>query len=84
MNKEDILHAQEMQNKKRILLVDDQEINLLTAQARIKKNLVNIVCDLARGGREAINMCLNNSYDLILMDIQMPIIGGIEATKKIR
>lgn len=84
VNLEDVVLSQENHNKKRVLLVDDQEINLLTAQAKIKKNLTNIVCDLARGGKEAISMCLNNDYDLILMDIQMPVVNGIEATKKIR
>jgi CheY-like chemotaxis protein/signal transduction histidine kinase/HPt (histidine-containing phosphotransfer) domain-containing protein len=84
IKKEEFLLAQETQNMKKILLVDDQEINLLTSQAKIKKNLSNIICDLARGGKEAIEKSSKNDYDLILMDIQMPDINGIDATRKIR
>jgi len=38
----------------------------------------------ARDGVEACNKAFENNYDLILMDVQMPIMGGMEATQKIR
>ena len=70
--------------KKKILLVDDQEINLMITKLKLEKMLPHISCDIARGGKEAINMAKQNKYWLILMDIQMPDINGIEATKHIR
>jgi CheY-like chemotaxis protein/HPt (histidine-containing phosphotransfer) domain-containing protein len=70
--------------KKKILLVDDQEVNLITTKSKIEKILLYISCDIARSGKEAISMAKQNKYQLILMDVQMPEISGIEATRKIR
>jgi CheY-like chemotaxis protein len=70
--------------RKKILLVDDQEVNLIITKLKLEKIFPEISCDIARGGEEAIRMANQNKYQLILMDIQMPEIDGIAATKLIR
>src|SRR5690606_24009345 len=85
-----ILSAEEIEKlktetkKRKILLVDDKEVNLITIKSKIEKTLFHIHCDIAIGGKEAINMAKEADYHLILIDIQMPEINGIEAAKKIR
>ena len=84
LSEEEVRRAKLEGKKKKILLVDDQEVNLITTKSKLEKILLYVSCDIARGGKEAINMAKHNKYQLILMDVQMPEISGIEATKKIR
>ncbi|MFD0964941.1 tetratricopeptide repeat-containing hybrid sensor histidine kinase/response regulator [Pseudofulvibacter geojedonensis] len=67
---------------KHILLVEDVKINqLITKKTLAKKEITCIAVD---NGTEAINQAKENKFDLILMDIHMPGISGIEATTAIR
>ena len=73
-----------IQNKDlKILVVDDNEINLLLISEILKKLKVTSF-SLARNGQIAIDECLEKSFDIILMDINMPILNGIEATNILR
>ncbi len=65
-----------------ILLVEDNEINQFIAEELLQKGGYSV--DIANHGQEALQMLTNNTYDLILMDIQMPIMDGLTATQKIR
>ncbi|MBX9449563.1 MAG: tetratricopeptide repeat protein [Taibaiella sp.] len=68
-----------------ILLVEDNEFNILVAEETMKELLPNVRIDRAYNGKEAVDMLeQGHSYDLILMDIQMPVMNGIEATQAIR
>ncbi len=67
---------------KLILIVDDMETNLLTAKALIDK--LGYVTDQAENGLKAVQQHKEKSYDLILMDCQMPVMDGYEATHQIR
>jgi len=84
LSEEEARRARLEGKKKKILLVDDQEVNLITTKSKLEKILLYVSCDIARSGKEAISMAKQNKYQLILMDVQMPEINGIEATKKIR
>ncbi|MDR1656395.1 MAG: response regulator [Deltaproteobacteria bacterium] len=66
----------------KILLAEDNEVNQLVA-CRLLKN-AGFEVDVANNGAEAVEMVKSGAYDLVLMDIQMPVMDGLTATKAIR
>jgi PAS domain S-box-containing protein len=66
----------------RVLLVEDNEINQEVAIGQLED--AELFVDLAENGAVAVRMVRENDYDIVLMDMQMPVMDGIEATRAIR
>lgn len=67
---------------KRILIVEDNENNLYLVRFILERNGYTVI--EARNGVSGVEMAVKEKPDLILMDIQLPDISGLEATKRIR
>lgn len=67
---------------KHILVVEDNKINQMITRKILEKR--NIKCQVADNGMDAIKLVETNDFDVVLMDIHMPGISGIEATHEIR
>ena len=87
-NKEDVANLKKVSvdieqfKGKKILLVEDNDLNAEITIEILKE--ANFVVDRVFNGQECVDILKNNDYDAILMDIQMPIKNGYEATKEIR
>lgn len=66
---------------KRVLVVDDHKLNRMVALEMLKKWGAKV--SLAENGLEAVKACLSETFDIVLMDLQMPEMDGFEATAKI-
>jgi CheY-like chemotaxis protein len=66
----------------KILVVEDNLINQLVTKKIIEKN--NYICKVVDDGYAALKILENEVFDLILMDINMPLMNGFETTKRIR
>lgn len=69
-------------NEMTILVAEDDKINFLIINFFLKEKVRKV--DHAFNGKEAVELAKVNEYDLILMDINMPLMGGIEATQLIK
>ncbi len=65
-----------------ILVVEDVDTNKIFFDAALRRTHAKIIW--ARDGREAVNMFRDNKVDLVLMDLQIPIMDGYAATKEIK
>ncbi|MCH7524623.1 MAG: response regulator [Bacteroidetes bacterium] len=65
-----------------ILIVEDNKINQMITKKILSK--MNLNCEVVDNGEDAVKKIKENTYDIVLMDIHMPGISGIEATKRIR
>ena len=66
----------------RILVVEDNEINQQVAQETLENE--GFLVELAGNGKEALHMVMEGEYDIVLMDLQMPVLDGYQATVEIR
>ncbi|RKZ92851.1 MAG: hypothetical protein DRR19_02950 [Candidatus Parabeggiatoa sp. nov. 1] len=66
----------------RILLVEDDKINQIVAQMTLEE--FGYQLDIANDGQEAVDMTANQHYNLVLMDVHMPVLDGYAATQRIR
>ncbi len=66
---------------KKILVVDDNKINLLVTKKTLETH--HVLVEVATSGQESIDKVKKDQYDLVLMDVNMPGMDGIEASKKI-
>ncbi|MDP1724994.1 MAG: ATP-binding protein [Alphaproteobacteria bacterium] len=66
----------------KILVAEDNEVNQLVIKTMLTKMGHDVT--IAHNGLEAFNQVQNNVYDLVLMDMQMPVMDGLEATKQVR
>ena len=73
---------QEKFNNKKVLIVDDNELNIKVAKRAMKA--LNFEIDECYNGRECLEKTLENKYDLILMDIMMPVMSGESAMRELK
>jgi len=66
----------------KLLIVEDNEINRTVLSSFLKNSRITI--SFAKNGREAIRAFKTDRFDMIFMDVSMPVMGGVEATQKIR
>ncbi|MEZ7504841.1 response regulator [Flavobacterium sp. Arc2] len=79
-NVENIFHNTSI----KMLIVDDNKINLLVLEKQLKNKLKNSQITTAYNGLEALNLIKDNEYDIVLMDVIMPVMDGITATTQVR
>jgi len=66
----------------RILLVEDYQPNILVATSYLE--MLGVDCDVAKNGQEALDKIAAGKYALVLLDVQMAVMDGLEATRQIR
>jgi signal transduction histidine kinase/CheY-like chemotaxis protein len=82
IQKRTIVQDKELNKNKHILVVEDNEINAEVVKAMLENEKYDVT--IAYNGRIGIDACLVQNFDLILMDVQMPVLDGLSATKILR
>ncbi len=83
IEQKDRIDNSKIENSKiKLLVAEDNKANQMFMEILLKK--MNIDYDIANNGEEVVQLFENDNYDIILMDINMPLISGIEATQIIR
>lgn len=77
-----LYHPEQPLKGKRVLLAEDNLTNQLVAAEYLKSR--GMIVTLANNGQEAVDLAERESFDAILMDLHMPVMDGLEATKEIR
>ncbi|MDT8339374.1 MAG: response regulator, partial [Sulfurimonas sp.] len=80
--KKAVEYSKDFIDAKRVLIVEDNITNQLVLSGLLEEFVENI--DIAKNGKEAVEMFEKGKYELIFMDLQMPVMDGYEATKIIR
>ena len=65
-----------------ILIAEDENSNIKVLEAMLSKTKAKI--SVVKNGQDAVDYCKNNVVDIVLMDLKMPVLNGIEATRKIK
>lgn len=81
-NQKRLINDMKVLKGKNILLAEDDEVNQMVILSLLEDSDIHI--NIANNGKEAVQRFNEDKYDLILMDMQMPVMGGIEATEIIR
>jgi CheY-like chemotaxis protein len=82
-NRTSLKKSKEDYSNLKILLVEDVELNRIY-EVEMLKNFFGVTCDTAENGAIALEKAKEKQYDIILMDMRMPIMNGLDSTRKIR
>jgi class 3 adenylate cyclase/CheY-like chemotaxis protein len=83
VDREPLMATRELKDL-RILLAEDNSFNVMVAQDELEFAIPGVKVDVASNGKEAVDLATKNTYDVVLMDVQMPGMDGYQATRAIR